>query len=267
MINHVRTLLLNRRAAEMDDVVGSEYIGDYFPVTLPTNLDSIRRAFYPTELDLFGEHEVTARLMQVLHQPELDTVTRSFDPRTTYQLADETIAKALTNPLTVTRFKDSACDMTLHYVLSPDYTAARLTSGHHVWHLSSGNVESISIRHNDGPAELYDVVPRHVTVTEHIVLVRDYLSVYFDIPSSELTGTYRFTLDLMVPVQYNYSTVLERLEAVMARTGGESLLFDGTWEHLPVLLDTWHDSPETLLRLGAVALALAYQMDVLRGLR
>jgi hypothetical protein len=38
-------------------------------------------------------------------------------------------------------------------------------------------------------------------------------------------------------------------------------------EHLPALLDTWRHSPEALLRVGAVALALAYQIDALRGLQ
>ena len=263
MINHVRTLLLNRRASDMQAVSGYEYIPPtFFPVKLSRELERIRKVLYPAGLDDFGHHEITAKLVQLVHQPELLPLTLAFDPRITYDLANDTIAKAITNPVTITRYKAPNCDMTLRYRTQPTIPQG-MTPGHHHWILSTGNVESIRIQYGSQPAELHDVVQRHVDVTDDIVLVPDYLSVYFDIPSGTLTGDYRFDLDLLVPVPYNFSTILAQLQTELARPGRIEELFKARPGLLDMstLITTWRKSPETLLRIGAVVLALTAQVQ------
>jgi len=268
MINHVRTLLLNRSALEMESVTGYEYIpADYKTTKLPPELERIRNVLYPRGLDLFGEHEITARIIQVMHSPELLPYTLSLDPRVTYLPGDDCIAKAISSPLTVSRFKSVDSDMTMHCRLGADGPTG-VRPGRHRWRLSTGNVESILIQYGDNTPELHDVVARHADVTADIVLVPNYLSAYFDIPSGTLTGTYKFELDLLVPVPYNFATILEQLKDEIARPGRDSLLF-ANHEGLTVVADlqqVWRDSPETLMRIGAVALALAIQTHHIKEL-
>jgi hypothetical protein len=269
MINHIRTLLLNRRAVDVADVVGSEYVPPtYFPVALPPELAGIHRVLYPGALDVFGEQEVTARLMQLLHQPELAQLTLRYDPRVTYDLLDDTIAKAVGNPVTITRFQSPDCDMTLHLRPTPELPAS-LRAGKHSWAISTGNVESVRIQYGTADAALYDVVPRFATQTDDITLLKDYLVVYLDIPTGQLTGQYRFDVDVLVPVSYNFATIIQQLEAELARPGRAAALFalHAQLPDMELLRKTWLESTETLLRIGAATLALAGQTNYIMEMR
>ena len=70
MINHARTLLLNRSASYFTGVALSEYIPpDFVPVKLPASLAGMRDILFPQGIDKLAENTIAARLMQLLHAP------------------------------------------------------------------------------------------------------------------------------------------------------------------------------------------------------
>jgi hypothetical protein len=268
MINHVRTLILNRRASSVSDAIGYEYIEPTFnPVTLPAEFGRIHKVLVPGGLDNFGQHDVIGRLLQLAHHVDLEPYVLAMDPRITYQLDSDVIAKAADKTLTVKRSKSADCDMTLHYAFLDKLSADHLPPGVHKWQLTDGNVESITVKYGDQDGELFDIVPRNATRSVALDLVPGYLSVYFDLPTQVLTGHYNFEFELRVAVNYDLGDILERLVNTLARPGYDTQLFK-PWgpyaDQLNNLRDTWRNSPEAPLRLGAVVLSLALQMQHIR---
>jgi len=265
MINHVRTLLLNRRATDMEGALGYEYVDPhFFPVALPIPLDRIRKILIPAGLDAFGQHDVISRLMQLLHHADLEAYTFANDSRITYRLDNDEIAKAVDKTLTVTQSKSADCDITLHYEFLDRLSTDHLLPGVHTWQLTTGNIESIRKKYKDEAAELFDIVPRNATRSQALDLIPGYLSVYFDLPTKVLTGNYNFKFEIRVAVTYDLGDVLERMVNTLARLGHETALFEPWGAHvtrLNNLRDTWRNSPEAPLRVGAVAEALALQMQ------
>ena len=91
MINHVRTLILNRSADTMSAVSGSVYIDPGFRrVDVPESLlfaESL--LFSDTANDAEREVKVNA-VMRILHCPDLERYVLVSDPRLTYSTAPAT---------------------------------------------------------------------------------------------------------------------------------------------------------------------------------
>lgn len=83
MINHARTLLLNRPA---DAVTSAIYIEPGFaPVVVPGEFQTLAAAILPVRLTTDERVTLVDALMPVLHAGELDQYTLRFDSRVTYR--------------------------------------------------------------------------------------------------------------------------------------------------------------------------------------
>lgn len=85
MINHARTLLLNRDGAGFHGHAGEEYTDPTFhAVELPSFCNNVRRVLFGQQPDalmyMYRAHE----LMQMLHATELEQFVLDLDPRITY---------------------------------------------------------------------------------------------------------------------------------------------------------------------------------------
>jgi len=95
MINHMRTLLLNKHYTEAGiktDYPHAEYIEhDFSPIILTTNLLNCSAILTP---DNTVDKQLirVANLMRILHTKELEPYTFYFDYRITYSLTDYSLA-------------------------------------------------------------------------------------------------------------------------------------------------------------------------------
>jgi len=89
MINHARTLLLNKSAnTYQPGTLGEEYVPPYSALTLPSYLTLPRKILLGTDPDKvflnFRMHE----LLNLIHQTELSEFVYALDPRITYDPTD-----------------------------------------------------------------------------------------------------------------------------------------------------------------------------------
>lgn len=89
MINHARTLLLNKHPSRADYIdsgyEGYEYIPkEYVPVRLPTYLQSIQKILIGANSDGLFAGLRAHELLSYIHQTELESYLYKFDTRVTY---------------------------------------------------------------------------------------------------------------------------------------------------------------------------------------
>ena len=88
MINHVRTLLLNRAAVNTyADGTLEEFVDPGFrPIELPTAIATMYTAIMPTSVSRLTANAYVWTYMQLLHRPDFLPHVLAFDSRITYQL-------------------------------------------------------------------------------------------------------------------------------------------------------------------------------------
>jgi hypothetical protein len=94
MINHIRTLLLNRAALPAATVAGDleEFIEPGFrAVALTGQLSRMHVAIMPTALDRLTANAYVFSYMQLMHQPDFRPQLLALDPRITYDLESRTL--------------------------------------------------------------------------------------------------------------------------------------------------------------------------------
>jgi len=85
MINHARTLLLNRRTADMEGHPGYEYIPTtYEPIELPTAVGRVRAALFGDNPDPVYMHYRVRQCMQLLSAAGYNWRVEQLDPRIIY---------------------------------------------------------------------------------------------------------------------------------------------------------------------------------------
>lgn len=85
MINHVRTLLLNRMPAS-DDL---EYVDPtYTPIALPAWLSDVQELIVPQQLSTQDAAQRVLQVLQLVHNLDLVKYTKMFDPRIAYSFTD-----------------------------------------------------------------------------------------------------------------------------------------------------------------------------------
>lgn len=96
MINHVRTLLLNRSGAlrPAPTFFGEEYVPESFvALTLPSELVTIRRALLGSDPDNAGMNYLLWQYMKILHSTEFEEYVTALDSRVTYLHAKTLLAE------------------------------------------------------------------------------------------------------------------------------------------------------------------------------
>lgn len=92
MLNHARTLLINKRPSPVQrcSFPGEELLDPtYVPFVWPTYLQSLARDFYGTKPDRWMRNYRTRQIMSLIHTtPLVEYVTR-LDPRITYRFNDD----------------------------------------------------------------------------------------------------------------------------------------------------------------------------------
>jgi hypothetical protein len=268
MINHARTLLLNRPADYFEGIPYSEYAPPSFtPVALSTDLRRIHEILIPKGLDKTGENYTAAAIMRVLHAPEIVPYLELLDNRFTYLDSVEALVRTTDDPVDIDVAQSTDCDCTPHYsVDGRNYPDAIVLSGQHQWTLSPTDSDRIQVAYTRGSEEIL-FVTNGTTKTTPIELLPGYLSVYLDVPTTRLTGSFRYIVTTNLAVPYNIGERQTELDQYLARPGAEENLFDdvaGFESTMTELRDTWRNSTEVTLRYSVAAVAWIYQIEGLR---
>lgn len=271
MINHVRTLLLNRTARAgglASDTPGAEYVpADYTPIRVPPALDDVRRAFLPDGLSSYQINFRLLGLMKLLHMPELEKYTLLLDPRYTYVFADNHMAALRDAAVTVDRWAYGDCDVTMSY---NHFNARRWTHGVDtmkwcVTHFSTyGNSVDIAC---DGKKLQRLPIEMKGTASTYIPLVPDYLYVRFEAVSGMLSGQFRFDVTYQPAMPLDIIGTLAELTSLDNRTdllGTVFVPWPAQQDTLDALHDLWRYSPEAGVRFGAMLLAYAFRCERIR---
>ena len=268
MINHARTLLLNRTRVYFNRVRGAHYIPpDYQPVEVPRILQPVRNALIPASLDKLGELYVVEALLRVLHAPDIEPYIRMLDSRYTYLDQPTVLDLTAANPIQVSNHKDAASDVLPVYETRPEnYPSDMFLAGHHRWIITPTDSTHVRIVYNRGGTDIIPIT-NGTTRSEVINLIPGYLSTYLNLPSKTLTGKFRLECSTDLAVPYNLGTIEEMILRYTSRPGIEPQIFSavaGYEKQVEELYDTWKYNRETQLRVSAVAMSLIYQLENVR---
>ena len=272
MVNHFRTLLLNRAASYFTAVPASEYIDPQFvPLSLPAELQDLRDAIIPNGIDKFAENYIANVLMTIAQQPELYDYVTTIDPRLTYNSQDVAIADLVNPNVTLSVIKSSSCDVSFKYVIQPTGLPMSMgQSGRHVWYINRQSADEIKITGTRTSERIVNIKDAsNPYVSKRIDLLTGYLSVYFLTPSGSLTGAFTATYDTLVAPPYDLSVQIELLKDTSARMLGRLFSSKSYYSaELKDLLSAYVNSPEALLKVGCALVAYILQCDILmRGAR
>lgn len=219
MINHARTLLLNRPAEYFTDVPGSQYIDPGFkPLVLSDAMVNFQRTIIPGGIDASTENSVAASIMCILHCPELTPYTLRFDPRITYVSTDD-FTRFINPAITRNMVKSPSCDVTPAYIIKPDVMPNSLdTAGTYTWVITPIDGNTIQISPSRGtPSTLNIRDPLNKNRSKIVTLIPGYLSLRFNMPSGSLTGMFTLTVSTTLPLPYNIADYNATLTNYMAR--------------------------------------------------
>jgi hypothetical protein len=122
MINHARTLLLNKKIDRITNTdIGYEYVPpNYREVQLPVALNTVRNMLFGTQPDNFFLNTRCRELLGYIHQTELSEHIYKFDPRVTYWPEDnKAYFDAVRKKVTVTQTAGAARKLTVSGELTP----------------------------------------------------------------------------------------------------------------------------------------------------
>ena len=269
MINHMRTLLLNRHSSWFDDVAYAEYVPASFqPVVLDTFLQKVKDILVPKGLDPTAENYLAAVLLKTLHMPDLLTYTTQPDARYTYSTTLDYLARLIDIPLIVDISKTSTCDITLEYKIDAAGHPVELRqAGKHVWMLRKESDRELKVQYSRGSTVITDIInPTTPTTSKDVVLLPGYITVYFTLPSNILTGGFTYRLETAVGVPYDIATRSAELDRALAQAGLSDRIFRPVGRYadtISELHDAWLNTTEITLKFGTVMLSYLYQLDAL----
>jgi hypothetical protein len=270
MINHVRTLILNRDADYFSGVEGAEYIPPTFrPVELSADLTRIRSELIPSGLDAFSENYILGVIMRILHASDTETFVYELDSRITYTPGSTTVSELCDSPVDVEILADSASDVVPKYRMDyTEYPTALGVSGQHLWSVTPVDSYNFTVTYTRGPLRTYPIQnTKHPQRTSDVGLLGDYLKLYLELPSEKLTGSFRFNYSIDIAVPYSIANILTRFEQLMAQPHMASILFgngDQYADTLAKLSSLWFKSNELTLRFAGITFAYAIQTELLR---
>lgn len=264
MINHVRTLLLNKPAVFNEGLQRTAYIpAEYKPLALSTALSTVRDAIIPPTGSAQNDVDTVNIVMRILHSSDLEPYVLRPDSRITYTLETESPATLANGQVSLKMSKSSDCDVVPQYrfvTRNPIIPGA----GRYTWTISSVDANRVRVRNTKGMTEVMTLNPRSASTTSLPVnIIPGYISAYFDLPTKAFTGTFKAEYVLDVRATYDVQARFDALSATFITKNG---IFDiaNDPDVTPVLYDIWLYNPSYVARYGAGVLAYIYALEHLR---
>ena len=257
MINHVRTLLLNRDARDTNvEDFGYEVVPvEYGAARLPSVLQRVRRELFGSDPDNAGLNYRLREFMALLHAPDVLQYTLAADSRVTYDLTDTRLFRETYAP----RVDWLGGALPISFVIEPG--AMTTTTGHlyHEW-LCLGTTAETYDEFAELPLNTVQLPPSWGgTISEPILLPGSRgISVRAGGTGTTLEDRVRITAIKRPRTQL--AALPGLLHAVMSEETAYSLFYN-----TPAQYREWWERSDVLpLRLAGVLLALAERTDSIR---
>ena len=264
MINHARTLLLNKSASYSSGLLNDTYVPEEFkPLILTPFLSNVRDAVIPLTGSRQQEIDVVNIVMQILHSPDLAPYTLQFDKRITYTAKNYDPGQFATSHVALQSNKSSDCDVIPKYEYVFDSLLKPL-AGVYTWSVSSVDARNVRVTNTKDMSEVVNLNPTSTSPKSLPVdIIPGYMSIYFELPALQFTGS--FTFNYSLTVRASYDLVAAEAALKQAFLGGTGIFDYADFpDIMPVLRDTWLHNPAMVTRFGAGVLAYIYTLEGMR---
>ena len=254
MINHARTLLLNRNGDGYGGTLGDEYVPPEFPaIALPGYLNKLRIYLFSTDPDQAFMNYRLQQYMAVLHSSPLVEFVTDLDSRITYDVDNQEMFADSNYGLTETEYL-----FFVNELGPPDATGRSF----HKWRIRRLNAATISVTRVSPPQ----------SVVIHPYTIANGISNILPLPGSEASFRFRASLPNGVDQRVEgYARPEMDTGAITAslRGTGSALTINlfgvGTplaaTEPFKTFRNLWNNHPELAYQLGGLLLAVIYQTE------
>ena len=260
MINHVRTLLLNRASAEVGlSQFGYEFVPDNFQaVRLPSLLFNLVRTLFGSAPDVTGMHYRLRQYLPILHAAEVVQYMLMDDSRITYDLTDDRLFREPHMPMVAQEYGNTQASFVI-----PD-GALETDSGklEYNWRVIGSDFST------------YGLIELDPNTIQAPISWANGLSNPLPLPNSGgisvcLTGSNMpvsdsFQISLIKKPKTQLPAVPGVLEHVLTEGVAEALFGAGAPGRFGQFADWWYHSEQLHFRLAGVLLALAHRTDLIR---
>lgn len=258
MINHVRTLLMNRgRDGHAFDFPGEEFVpAEFVPRRLPVYLRSAHRALFGTNPDRLYLNYRLRQLMSMLHATELEEHVLAFDSRVTYlPLTRDDMFRSAFEPV-ITSISGNR-ELTVEGTHTADEGAGRC---YHAWRVTATAPDQLVIvRQTPPPATFSDVYTIANGLSNRIQLPGSPLYFRFKEPLVEAS----WLVSSNARPERTLDVTLTNLKNVLTLDGLAQLFPPLAAEPIRTYYQVWNNHPLTIYRFSALLLAMVTKMDTL----
>lgn len=270
MINHIRTLLLNRSAAAAgleSGVPGAEYVpAGFAPLELPDYLARVRADLGLGDASAFRANCALGYVMRMVHMPDMAPFALRFDPRVTYDFSDDAELGRRLRYVSGTSTSDLVRIRWNHQVYAAPPAGYSELAPEAYWTLRRANERSVALQYMEGlPSRI--VVSLSGGRSQEIPLIPGYLSCHLETALPDLAVGFTCRVTLHSAPEFSPLDMLSRLSG-MARLSDMDAVFQpwaGYEDELSALSKLWKHSPEHSVRLAAAALGCAYHCERVRS--
>lgn len=260
MINHARTLLLNRTAGYFEGLADNVYIPEEFvPAILDTTLSNIKDAIIPPSGSRQQELDVARIVLRILHSPDLLPYVTGLDSRITYTDTVTTPAQLASGHVQLI-VSQVGSDIIPRYKFTTPAVIKPL-AGVYKWSVASLDAERVTVVNTKGMSQVVTMNPTSRSSTStYLEIIPGYLSIYFILPTLVFTGAFKIDYELTVSASYDVVQGFTNLNRSLALGPG---VFNSEYnpDVMPVLKDIWLVNPSMVTRFGAGVLGYIYSLE------
>jgi len=263
VLNHIRTLLLNRDGTT--DGIAADFAAEHVPrdytaVSLPIELQRIRRELFGYAPDAVGLNYRLRQFAAILHSPDVEPYTLADDSRVTYWPADN-VCFGLPRGLQVEQIIGETV-VNLLGELPPSRSGRLLQS----WQVSAEEDDLLDIQPEQLPLEGATVGVTWEESLSGALPLPGASPLAFRLSGGVAASGTRFRLSLYNQYELQLADLPGRLSQVLTGEVLRVLFGSGTGDDA-LFRSWWFESDQLTRRMGGLLLALARRTDDIRKRR
>lgn len=259
MINHVRTLLLNRDGSRYLDGPGEEYVPQtYRQLDLPSYLQAVREILFGSRPDRLMLNYRLRQYLAVLHTAELEEFVLDLDSRITYPIGEDDLFDDVFHA-TINALDDTNGTLYLLGEPSSPDASGRTTLQFRIT-IDSG--DTLTVKRYYPAAEFVENYTLTSGLSDPISLTGSGMQFRF---SGAVGDSWNVTVRTrprwdLGQITASLANLSEPVFVQLFGVGSEK----AKQEPFRTYLNLWRSHPELPYRLGGLLLAVAYRTDEIR---
>lgn len=279
MINHTRTLLLNKSALRSHtENVGELYIDPKFKeIILSPELNRFKQLIVPDGCSRFQNNYLVYCYMCILNTPELLPYTMNFDSRITYDINDKIYSNKFVGGLNTKEFRSNTnVELFIKFIESDavagdylEWTIEKRTSDTFrivtpkkvelIWDFKK-DTKRIDNKIMEAPTVNSDI---NIGTTPFFDLIPGILSVRFKFTDVyKLTGDYRCFISVGIPKLFSLDNTINRIDELLRIDNKVyNTLFSGKLQEVILFRQLFNTADNFVIKLGSSLLAYIYALQ------